>query len=244
MGEMDIDDFRQQLDPLYPALIVIAIGTTFTGAIDNLKAVRQILKKKHKGHVYIHLDAALFGGFLPYFDGDAFQRVNQQIHEFDSIAVSGHKFFGFDEPMGIYISTKAASENLNPNPIGYLDDTVPTITCSRSALAPLKFWWKIQSTPEEEFKKQAKAILEKAQYLLDCMKNAGIKVWKNPCSNTVFFERPSKAIQKKYDLAPGKIKGLEESLDVAHIVIMPHVGRELIDSFMQDMREWKESVKR
>lgn len=244
MGKMDIDDFGQQLDRSHPALIVLAIGTTFTGAIDDLKAVRKILKEKHKEHAYIHLDAALFGGFLPYLDGDASQWVNRQINEFDSIAVSGHKFFGFDEPMGIYISTKAAFENLNPNPIEYLDDSVPTITCSRSALASLKFWWKIKCTPPERFKEQANAILDNAQYLLDCMKNAGIKAWKNPYSNIVFFERPSKNlqkkkdIQKKYDLAPGKIKGLglEESLDVAHLVIMPHVDRELIDSFVQDMQ--------
>lgn len=245
MGKMDIDDFGQQLDPSHPALIVIAIGTTFTGAIDDLKAVRQILEEKHMGHAYIHLDAALFGGFLPYLDGDAPQLVNRQINnKFDSIAVSGHKFFGFDEPMGIYISTKAAFENLNPNHIGYLDDTVPTITCSRSALASLKFWWKIKSTPFEEFQKQAKAILANADYLFDSLQKAHIKAWKNPYSNIVFFERPSKDleenknIQKKYDLAPGKIKGLglEESLDVAHLVIMPHVDRELIDSFVQDMQ--------
>lgn len=236
MGKMDIDDFRQQLDPSHPALIVIAMGTTFTGAIDDLAAIRSTLKEKHQGHAYIHLDAALFGGFLPYLDGDASQWVNRQIHGFDSIAVSGHKFFGFDEPMGIYISTKAAFANLNPDPIGYLDDTVPTITCSRSALASLKFWWKINSTSTAEFKEQAKAILDNAEYLLYRMKNAGIKAWKNPYSNIVFFKRPSKAIQKKYDLAPGKIEGLEGSLEVAHLVIMPHVGRELIDSFVQDMQ--------
>lgn len=141
--------------------------------------------------------------------------------------------------MGIYVSTEVAFENLNPNPIGYLDDSVPTITCSRSALASLKFWWKIKSTPDEKFKEQANAILDTAQYLLECLKNAGVKAWRNPYSNTVFFERPSKAIQKKYDLAPGKIKGLEELdefLDVAHVVVMPHVSRELIDSFMQDMQ--------
>jgi histidine decarboxylase len=239
MGKIDIDDFRQKLDPSRPALIVIAIGTTFTGAIDDLGAVRQILKEKHKEQVYIHLDAALFGGFLPYLDEDASHWVNQQIHGFDSIAVSGHKFFGFDEPMGIYVSTEAAFKNLNPNPIGYLDDSVPTITCSRSALASLKFWWKIKSTSNEKFKEQANAILATAQYLLECLKNAGVKAWKNPYSNTVFFERPSKAIQEKYDLAPGKIKGLEELeefLDVAHVVVMPHVSRELIDSFVHDMQ--------
>jgi histidine decarboxylase len=100
----------------------------------------------------------------------------------------------------------------------------------------LKFWWKIKSTSTAEFKKRAEAILGNAEYLLDRMKKAGIKAWKNPYSNIVFFKRPSNDIQKKYDLAPGKIEDLEGSLEVAHLVIMPHVGRELIDSFVQDMQ--------
>lgn len=240
MGEMDIDDFGQQLHPSRPALIVIAMGTTFKGAIDDQAAIRKILQKKHNGPVYVHLDAALFGGFLPYLDSHASQLVNQQIHKFDSIAVSGHKFFGFDEPMGIYISTRDAFKNLNPNYIGYLDDSVPTITCSRSALASLKFWWKINSTSSEEFQKQANTILINAEYLLRSMRNARIKAWKNSYSNIIFFEKPSKAVQKKYDLAPEKKKGFGE---VAHLVIMPHVDKELIDSFVQDMQRWKASVK-
>lgn len=240
MGEMDLDDFGQQLHPSRPALIVVTIGTTFKGAIDDQAAIRKVLKEKHNGPVYIHLDAALFGGFLPYLDSRTAQLVNRQIHGFDSIAVSGHKFFGFDEPMGIYISTRDAFKNLNLNYIGYLDDAIPTITCSRSALASLKFWWKINSTSSEEFQKQAKGILTNAEYLLRSMKNAGIEAWKNPYSNIVFFEKPSKAVQKKYDLAPEKKTGFGE---VAHVVIMPHVNTELIDSFVKDMRRWKASVK-
>lgn len=212
MGEMDIDDFGQQLHPSRPALIVIAMGTTFKGAIDDQAAIRKILQKKHNGPVYVHLDAALFGGFLPYLDSHASQLVNRQIHKFDSIAVSGHKFFGFDEPMGIYISTRDAFKNLNPNYIGYLDDSVPTITCSRSALASLKFWWKINSTSSEEFQKQAKAILINAECFLRSMRNARIKAWKNSYSNIIFFEKPSKAVQKKYDLAPEEKKGSERLL--------------------------------
>ena len=134
MGQMDLDDFEKQLDPTRPALVVIALGTTFKGAIDDQAAIRKILAEKHKGPEYIHLDAALFGGYLPYLGGEAAGLVNQQLQKFDSIAVSGHKFFGFDEPMGIFITTKEAFGNLNPFHVTYLNDAVPTITCSRSAL--------------------------------------------------------------------------------------------------------------
>jgi histidine decarboxylase len=114
MGQMDIEDFAKQLDSTRPALIVIAMGTTFKGAIDDQAAIRKVLQANlKKVPFYIHLDAALFGGYLPYLSGEAALLVSQQAQQFDSIAVSGHKFFGFDEPLGIFISTQETFNNLN-----------------------------------------------------------------------------------------------------------------------------------
>jgi len=236
LGQMDLQDFEKQLDPNRPALVVIALGTTFKGAIDDQAGIREILAAKHQGPHYIHLDAALFGGYLPYANGNGAELVNQQLQHFDSVAVSGHKFFGFDEPMGIFISTQQAFQNLNAFRVPYLNDAVPTITCSRSAVDPLKFWWKIHSTPDAKFQAMALGILANADYLYDSLQATGIKAWKNPHSNTIFFERPSTDILHKYDLAP------EESPvfgKLAHFIVMPHVKKKLIDGFVKDMRQWK-----
>lgn len=81
--------------------------------MDDQDEIRRVLKEKHRAPVYIHSDAALFGGFFPYLDGNVAQVVNRQIQKFDSIAVSGHKFFGFDEPMGIFICNQETFKNLN-----------------------------------------------------------------------------------------------------------------------------------
>jgi histidine decarboxylase len=237
LGAMDLADFERQLDPLRPALVVVAIGTTFKGAIDDQAGVRAILAKKHKGPSYIHLDAALFGGFLRYADGERSRLLDQQIQKFDSIAVSGHKFFGFDEPMGVFVSTKDAFDRLNPLHVNYLNDAVPTITCSRSALGPLKFWWKIKSTPPSKFKSIAERMLRDADHLAERLRAAGISVWKNPNSNTVFFERPSKEILEEYDLAVDESTRLGK---LAHFLVMPHVKRPLVERFVADMRRWKQ----
>jgi len=236
MGQMDLKDFEAKLDPLRPALVVIALGTTFKGAVDDQTAIREVLKAKHQGPQYIHLDAALFGGYMPYVDGEAARLVNQQLQNYDSIAVSGHKFFGSDEPMGIFISTKEAFDNLNPFRVAYLNDAVPTITCSRSALGPLKFWWKIHSTPITKFRAIANDMMSNTDYLVKQLAAAGVRYWRNPNSNTVFFERPDDAILAKYDLAP------EESAKfgkLAHFIVMPHVQKPLIDRFFRDMWRWK-----
>jgi len=237
MGQMDIGDFERQLDPERPALVVVAMGTTFKGAIDEQAGIRRVLRTRHRGPAYIHLDAALFGGYLPYTGGEGWKLVNQQIQQFDSIAVSGHKFFGFDEPMGIFISTQAAFEHLNPFSVPYLNDAVPTITCSRSAINPLKFWWKIRSTSRTAFRNQADQMLQGADSLLTRLRAAGIRAWKNPYSNTVFFQRPSAGIMQRYDLAPEEDPSFGK---VAHLIVMPHVSK-VLDQFVGDMQEWKAS---
>lgn len=234
MGQMDIRDFQKQLDPVRPALIVIAMGTTFKGAIDDQTAIRRVLAARHKGPHYIHLDAALFGGYLPYASGDGWKLVHQQIQRFDSIAVSGHKFFGFDEPMGIFITTKDNFQRLNPFQVPYLNDAVPTISCSRSAINPLKFWWKLHSTPRARLRQQADGMLTGAEVLQSRLREAGIQAWRNPNSNTVFFEQPNEIVMTHYDLAPEDDPTFGK---VAHFIVMPHV--DAVDKFVSDMRLWK-----
>jgi histidine decarboxylase len=236
MGQIDLQDFERQLAPDRPALVVVAMGSTFKGAIDSQDRIRGILTAKLRAPSHIHLDAALFGGFLAYADNDLSRLVNQQIQGFDSIAVSGHKFFGFDEPMGIFLTTKETFDNINPMHVNYLNDAVPTISCSRSGLSPLKFWWKIHTTSAEAFRKQASDILHNADYLAQELNSAGVRVWKNPISNTVFFERPEQTILAKYDLAPDQSATFGK---LAHIVVMPHVNKDLLNSFVADMKLWK-----
>lgn len=236
MGQMDVVDFERKLVPDRPALVVVAIGSTFKGAIDSQDDIRRILQSKLKAPSHIHLDAALFGGYLAFAGSDLSRLVNQQAQKFDSISVSGHKFFGFDEPMGLFITTKETFNNINPMHVNYLNDAVPTITCSRSGISPLKFWWKIRSTPVADFREKADRILQNAEYLSWKLGEAGIRVWKNPVSNTVFFERPDPAVLGKYDLAPDESPVFGK---LAHFVVMPHITRSLINSFVGDMRAWK-----
>jgi histidine decarboxylase len=164
--------------------------------------------------------------------------VNRKVVYFDSIAVSGHKFFGFDEPMGIFITTKKTLNQINPFNVPYLNQAVPTITCSRNALSALKFWWKVKKTGMEGFKVQAKAILANAKYLESGLQKINWPVWRGEYSNTVYFKRPSESVMKKYGLAPEfdfRLGG-----DLAHIVVMQNVSRNAIDEIVNDIKTQKD----
>lgn len=232
-GKMIMSEFEKALDPSRPALIVIAMGTTFKGGIDDQAAVDKIIRKKKPIAVYRHLDAALFGGYLPFTEYK--NLVNRKKVHFDSIAVSGHKFFGLDDPTGIFITTKKSISNTLHFEAKYLNQAVPTITCSRSAISPLKFWWKINRMGMKGFQSQANGILANSQYLVDELKKIDWPVWRNDFSNTVYFKRPSKSIMTKYTLAPEFDKRLGGNL--AHIVVMQHVTPEVVDRIVKDIRK-------
>lgn len=231
-GRMRVAEFERVLEPTRAALVVVAMGTTFKGAIDDRAAINAVVQEKKPVGVYVHLDAALFGGYLPFTTHR--DLVDRRVASFDSIAVSGHKFFGSDEPMGLFLTTKATVKRTNPFKVTYLNEAVPTISCSRSALSVLKFWWKVQKTGKAGFEEQAQAILAMAQYLKGQLDKLGHEAWRDEHSNTVYFHRPAEAIMKKYDLAPDNDDRLGGAL--AHIVVMQHVTVELVDHFIDDLK--------
>ncbi len=230
-GEIEVQAFEQALDPSRPALIVIAVGTTFKGGIDNQDAIDEILTRKKPVAVYRHVDAALFGGFLPFSENAHI--VNHDVRKYDSIAVSGHKFFGFDEPLGIFMTTNKVLAKQNPFQVSYLNGSVPTISCSRSALAPLKFWWQIHNTGVDGYRRQADLILKNAVYLKHRLDEINYPAWKNDISNTVYFLRPGDWVMKKWSLAPYEDDRLGGKL--AHDIVMRHEGMHTIDRFIDDL---------
>jgi histidine decarboxylase len=232
LGRMIIPEFEKALDPRKPALVVVAMGTTFKGAIDDQAAIDAVIKKINPPAVYRHLDAALFGGYLPFSVHKDI--VNRKQVRFDSIAVSGHKFFGLDEPMGIFITTREVLNNQNPFNVAYLNDAVPTITCSRSALGALKFWWKVKKTGRAGYERQAAEILARTGYLKAALDKIGYPAWMNQYSNTVFFKRPGHGIMEKWGLAPEEDARLGGKL--AHCIILQHATKKTIDLFIADLK--------
>ena len=159
--------------------------------------------------------------------------VDRRLRHFDSIAVSGHKFFGFDEPLGLFVTTREVLARQNPFQVVYLNDAVPTITCSRSALGPLKFWWQIHRTGIDGYRRQARGMLQHAAQLEARLHAIGHPAWRNDCSNTVYFRRPAAWVMDKWGLAPGEDPRLGGPL--AHDIVMRHEDLHTIDAFVRDL---------
>ena len=232
MGRMIPDSLEAALDTTRPALIVYAMGSTFKGAIDDMEALNALLAKHPTMAVYRHVDAALFGGYLPFTKHQ--KMVSSKDQHFESIAISGHKFFGIDSPSGLFLCTRKVYDNQHNFNVTYLNGNMKMISCSRDAVQPLKFWWLIQKVGYDQWSQQANQLLECTEYLQQELTKMGWPCWRNEYSNTVFFRRPSQEICSKYNLA----LGYDESFggELAHIVVMQQVTKAKIDGFIQELK--------
>jgi len=233
LGRMDPESLRKNLDPTRPALIVFAIGSTFMGATDDQQAINKVLEEVKPIAVYKHLDAALFGGYFPFTEFKDIISMEKQ--GYDSIAISGHKFFGIDDPCGLFLSRKDIIAAQKGYKVAYLNNDMPLISCSRSAIAPLKFYWIINHVGFDKLKEEAKEMLENTEYLQQKFDEIGYPAWHMPYSNTVFFKRPPEWIKQKYSLANGYIE--KYGGELSHIVVMQHVKKNIIDEFIEDLQK-------
>jgi hypothetical protein len=105
-GEIDCDDLSRVLDDILSregsdtdhtptVLMNVNVGTTQTGAMDNVPRVYELLMEKiGTGNFTIHMDAALMGAVLPIL-----HPFGEHVNYFEdlgvtTLAISGHKFFG------------------------------------------------------------------------------------------------------------------------------------------------------
>lgn len=234
MGRMIPEELEKELDTSRPVLMVYAMGSTFKGAIDNMEELNGVLSKHTEiPAIYRHLDAALFGGYLPFTKHK--DMVDMKKQGFESISISGHKFFGIDSPSGLFICTRKVYESQNSFNVPYLNNNMRMINCSRDAIQPLKFWWLIKKVGMEKWTEQATSIMECTQYLADELEKINWPHWLNEYSNTVFFMRSSKDIIDKYLLAGGHDERFGGDLN--HIVVMQHITKEAIDTFIDDLKK-------
>ena len=233
MGRMIPEELETALDTTRPALMVYAMGSTFKGAIDDMQALNEVLAKHPSMAVYRHVDAALFGGYLPFTKHQ--KMVSSKDMHFESIAISGHKFFGIDSPSGLFLCTRRVYDNQNNYNVTYLNGNMKMINCSRDAVQPLKFWWLIQKVGYDGWSEQANGMMDCTAYLQQELTRIGWPCWRNEYSNTVFFKRPAPEICSKYNLALGYDEHFGGEL--AHIVVMQHVTKAKIDTFIQELKK-------
>ncbi len=227
-GEMDYDDLREsiRINRDVPPLVVANIGTTMKGAVDDLERIRGIIEELALPRSYIHADAALSGMILPFVDDPQPFGFDSGI---DSIAISGHKLIGSPLPCGVVVTRREYTAQIG-RAIEYVGALDTTLLGSRNAITPMIIWYSLTKHGLEGFREIVARMLDTAEYAVQQFNANGIPAWRARNSATVVFPRPSPYVLYQWQLAPLN--------DIAHLITMPHVTRDMIDQVIADYLEW------
>ena len=213
-GCMSWADFSSKYNPRKPAVVGITAGTTMHGGVDLVPD-----ELVGKDNVYIHLDAALMGLVYPFTESSYITGYSQG---YNSISVSGHKMLGCPTPCGVFLSSKRVTDNK----IDYISSYDSTLLGSRSGFSVLCM---LQALNTLDLQEIVDKCLENAYYAEDLLESRGIKCGRYKDSITIFFRKPSEWICDKWQLASAN--------KIAHIIMMPHVSKKMIDLFVEDMTQ-------
>ncbi len=243
-GSLNLDELKKELlfhlrAKPYSAVIVVAnMGTTITGAIDDIPGIKKVLDEiKPKPLYTIHMDGALTGFVMPilkpfgnipnYFDALG---VN-------TLAVSAHKYPGLSQPCGIILARKQFFEKAfekSERSIDYVGNILDvTITGSRSGLNVLMFYNALITLGLQKntnkLKKMIDENIDHANYLYKKLVEIyGTDKVQYPYHFNVIFPRPSTQLAKKYQLM---LTG-----DNATICVLSNATKDLIDRFIADLK--------
>lgn len=232
---MDLLELRNVLDALagVPVIVVASCGTTVREGFDPIRGISDLLDYHHGGS-YIHVDAALSGFTMPFFEDVDASIKPRFFRNVGSISVSLHKFMGVNRPSAMILGIDRACDSLPLRQrVEYIDATDGTPSGSRNGHPVLAFAMLYRIIGRDGFKLLAEDCRRKAKYLSAKLRAEGIDVFHNEGALTVYMPRPSEYIVNKYTLAC--------SGNGAHVITMLHVTYELLDRFIADYLDWYRS---
>lgn len=223
-GEMDYDDLREsiRIHRDVPPIIFANVGTTMRGAVDDVSKIKAIIKELSIPAYYIHSDAALSGMILPFVDDPQSWNFADGA---DSISISGHKLIGAPLPCGVVMARRSHVDRVARS-VEYVGVEDTTIMGSRNAFTPLLLWYALRTLRASGLRNIVDQSVEIADYAIEKLKEIGVEAWRNPNSVTVVFPRPPESLMEKWVIAPDR--------EIGHIITLPPVDRNVIDSFVTD----------
>jgi len=249
-GSMNLDNFKKELilhmgaHPLSSVIVIANIGTTITGAIDDVPGIKKTLDELNPKPIYtIHLDGALTGFVIPVI-----KPFGEVENYFDALGVntfsfSAHKYPGLSQPCGVILARQAFFEKAfekTERSVEYVGNILDvTITGSRSGLNVLMFYNALRSLGlDKDNKKLIKMVdenLQTAKYLHDeLVKLYGVDKVSYPYHFNVIFPRPSMELAKKYQLM---LTG-----ERATICVLTNITKDLVDKFINELQLEKEKA--
>ena len=240
----DPDEFASSINKNTISLIGIA-GTTSLGLVEPIPEIAKLAEPEH---IFMHVDAA-FGGFvLPFIEELGYNRPKYdfRVPAVDSLTADPHKMGLGVIPSGGFLTREKFVTDESGFSIPYLaggDFRHLTLTGTRPGGSVIAFWALMKHLGREGFRNIVKECWENTLYLEKRINEIdGIINVCKPEINIIGF-RSSENITNSICIIDENLRklgwalGVFENLNLARIVVMPHIKRYHLEEFARDLEK-------
>ncbi len=235
----DVDWMMEHVDPRNVVAIVATAGTTLLGAIDP---IRELSEYSADNDVWLHVDAAIGGFILPFYPllGRGEVLFDFQLEGVRSITADVHKMGMCPVPGGTVVFRDP--EDLKHITF-YLPYLLPearvqsTMTGTRTAGAAIAFHALYQLLGREGFASTVKECLENTNVLKEQMIQKGLNPVIEPPMNILGFQPVTENTKRILKRLHDRRWRISEVKGILRFVLMPHVKRHHLISFLVDWDE-------
>ena len=232
-GRMDIGHLESIIGD--GDIVVATAGTTPLGFIDPIEEISRVCEEYD---CYLHVDAAFGGYVIPFLRelGYTNKRFGFDLSSVKSITIDPHKMGMAPYPAGGIVAREDIFrwiESSAPYLVEEKNDTLLGTRQSGSVAAAyaaiLYFEWK-------GYKEVVKECMKNTEYLLGRAEEEGIEIFVQPEMNMVNLVVEDVYAVKRELRKLGWGISTNPKYGTIRIVVMPHVKEEVIDKFLQDLK--------
>lgn len=234
---MDVSAIEDLISENTMAIVAIA-GTTELGLVDDIEKISEIA---YSNGIYLHVDAA-FGGFIiPFLDDEhrGNLKFDFKCRGVSSITIDPHKMGLAPVPAGAILFRKEKDLEKLAVDTPYLTiKNQTTIVGTRSGAATAATWTLLKYYGREGYQKIVSDAMELTEYTYDRLNSMEhVKITCRPELNLISFTSDIKDADtlktQLYDY--GWRVSVAQNPHVLRLVLMPHVKKQHIDKFLEDL---------
>lgn len=233
--EMDVEDARSKITE-NTAVVVASAGSTELGVVDPIKELSEICQD----NVFLHVDAS-FGGFvIPFLRelGYSTKPFDFEVDGVSSIVLDGHKMGMATIPSGMFLLRREEDIRTIAVESPYLTSVYQTsLLGTRCSAGVASLYFSMKVLGKEGYRNVVKDCMDNTSYLVSEVRRIGLDVPIEPVTNIcgILVKEPSE-IREEMDRRNWKVS-LSAHPPCLRVVVMPHVKKPIIDSFVQDLEE-------
>ncbi len=219
--------------------VVGVAGTTELGKVDPIEDLSNICLENE---IFLHVDAA-FGGFsIPFLKEKGYNlpKFDFSLQGVCSITIDPHKMGLTPIPTGGILFRDRSYLDVMSIETPYLtEDKQSTIVGTRTGASTAATWALMKYLGRNGYSKVAEKCMELTEFLAKGVKESGFQLVTEPQLNIVAFNSKDMTVWQIADRLDerGWAVSISSYPQAIRIIVMPHLKKEHIKSFLTDLRE-------